>query len=138
MLSLTLNFTSGIAELTLDHLQGAGFQMVWEVLPLDRILSTFVWALQGVLLADRPVLIGDFDVGGFMVTVLAGEWTVGAIICLVPLKLTSLVYYHHRSKDRPLSQTGTLPQQSSGSDVCQDCPTLPPTHTPGSCLGSEL
>ena len=91
MLSLTLNFTSGIAELTLDHLQGAGFfQMFWEVLPLDRILSTFVWALPGVLLADRQVLIGDCDVGGFVVTVLAGEWTVGAIICLVPLEMTSL------------------------------------------------
>ena len=91
MLSLTLSFTSSIAELTPDHLQGAGFfQMFWEVLPLDRILSTYIWALQGVFLADRPVLIGDCDVGGFMVTVLAGEWTVGAIICLVPLELTSL------------------------------------------------
>ena len=91
VLSLTLNFTSSIAELTLDDLQGAGFfQMFWEVLPLDRILSTFVWTFQGILLADRPVLIGHCDVGGFVGTVLAGEWTVGAIICLVPLELTSL------------------------------------------------
>ena len=91
MLSLTLNFTSGIAELTLDHLQGAGFfQMFWEVLPFDCILSTFVWALQGVLLADRPVLIGHCDVGSFVATILAGEWAIGTIIRLVPLELTSL------------------------------------------------
>ena len=91
MLSLTLKFTSGIAELTLDHLQEAGFfQMFWEVLSLDNIVSTCVWALQGVLLADRPVLIGDCDVGSFVVTVLAGEWAIGAILCLVPFELTSL------------------------------------------------
>ena len=91
MVSLTLNFTSGIAELTLDHLQGADFfQMFWEVLPLDRILSTFVWALHGELLADKPVLIDDFEVGGFVTTVLAGEWAVAAILCLVFLELTSL------------------------------------------------
>ena len=60
------------------------------MLPLDCILSTFVWALQGVLLADRPVIIGDFDVGSFVVAILAGEWTFGAILCFVPLELTSL------------------------------------------------
>ena len=91
MLSLTLNFTSGIAELTLDHLQGAGFfQMFWEVLPLDRILSTSIWALQGILFADRPVLLGDCDEGGFVVTVPAGEWAGRANNCLVRLELTSL------------------------------------------------
>ena len=91
MLSLTLNFTSGIAELTLDHLQGAGFfQMFWKVLPLDRIVSTFVWAFQGVLLADRPVLIGDFDVGSFVATILAGEWAIAANIHLVPIQQMSV------------------------------------------------
>ena len=91
MLSLTLNLTSGIVELTLDHLQGAGFfQMFWEVLPLDRILSTFVRAFHGVSLAVRKVLIGNCDVGSFVATILAGEWAIGAILCLVPLELTSL------------------------------------------------
>ena len=91
MLSLALNFTSGIAELTLDHLQRAGFfQMFWEVLPLNHTISTFVWALHGVFLADNPVLIGDLNIGSFVVAILASEWTIGAIIRLVLYELTSL------------------------------------------------
>ena len=91
MLTLTLNLASSIAELTVDHLQGTGFfQMLLEVLPLDCFLSTFIWAVKGVFLTNRPVLICDFDVGGFVVTICADEWPVVATICFVLLELTSL------------------------------------------------
>ena len=91
MLSLTLNFTTGIAEITLDHLQGAGFfQMFCEVLPLNHTLSTSVGALHGVFLADSPALIGDFGVGSFVVTISANEWATEAIHCLVIHEPTSL------------------------------------------------
>ena len=47
-------------------------------------LSTFVWTLHGVFLAEGPVLIGDCGIGSFVVAILASQWAVRTILAWCP------------------------------------------------------
>ena len=87
-------------------------QMLVKATSLTSPLTsqTLVGTVDRILGANQPVLTGHCDVDGFV-----GRW--GNRSPCAP-RADTAGNYHHRSEYRPLSQTGTLPQQSSGSDVC--------------------
>jgi len=104
VLSLKLLTAACIAKVTFNDLQAAHVQVVFQSVALDCPNLTSVGAQYWVVLALWPVFLTDNFIGGFEVTVHAGEVTLGTFVCnmsgqlifldLLATFLRTLHYWH--------------------------------------------
>jgi len=81
VLSLKLLIAACIAKVTFNDLQAAHVQVVFQGVALNCPNLTSVGTWYWVVLALWPVFLTDNLIGGFEVTVHAGEVSLGTLIC---------------------------------------------------------